>query len=239
MKIHIQIARFAVLALVCLNTNTCGQVKITSPDETRKNLTVPFDLVVEHSGCGQPLPEITAWLDRGTTKEQDISSAFVFDGSHTWSASSYPLPLGSHTLEVDPQVDWGNPLVCIGGFNTKREFVVHESTCIRGKLYKRSFPESLPEPISNAIVDVTLVDGAEKVASRVTDANGAFCLDGIPVGHFFDVTFTKGEKLTPVIANVDAGVTPHSCANQDCIDICEYRPEYCDAGCFFAEPPEF
>jgi len=238
MKIRHQIVRFAVLALVCLNTSTCGSVKITSPDETRKNLTTPFNLVIEHSGCGQPLSGMTAWLDKGTGAEQEIGNAFVFDGSHTWTAPDYPLPLGAHTLEVDPQVNWGSPLACIGGYNTKREFVVHESTCIKGKVYFRSLDNNSPAPILNANVSVFLVDGSEGVASVLTDANGDFCLDGIPVGHYIKVAFYG--RTDPRLENIDIGVTPHSCANQDCLDICEFDPEKCEAGCFITDlPPEF
>ena len=98
---HVSLLFFSGLS-ICLMS--CSSVFITTPPKAQNTLGSPHDLVVTHSGCGQPEPNsIWAVLDYDTDNEINISSAFQYVGG-AWIAENYPLPLGEHKLNIHADV---------------------------------------------------------------------------------------------------------------------------------------
>lgn len=94
---------FALMALVAMAVfSSCdtAAIEITSPAEDQQTITTPFDLRVEHKGCGTINPRtFRALLDEGTSEQREISADF-YHQSGIWTANQIELPAGSHTLTV-------------------------------------------------------------------------------------------------------------------------------------------
>lgn len=85
----------------------CSYITIKNPSEHEKYLTNPYDIHVEHTGCGSVEPEtFQAWLDKGSSSEKDITSFFSYS-NELWTALDYVFPSGNHTLTATAHVDTG------------------------------------------------------------------------------------------------------------------------------------
>jgi hypothetical protein len=101
----------------------CSRIEIQNPSVDEKNITTPYTLVVQHTGCGTVKPEtFKAWLDKDSDTPQEITSAFSYS-QDTWTASNYNLSMGNHTLSVRADVTTGS--WCYEGKSTdERAFFV-------------------------------------------------------------------------------------------------------------------
>ncbi len=97
-----------LLAFGIALTTGCSRIEIQNPAEDEGNITTPYTLVVQHTGCGTVNPEtFKAWLDKDSDTPQEITNAFSYSND-TWTASNYNLPMGNHTLLVRADVTAGS-----------------------------------------------------------------------------------------------------------------------------------
>lgn len=235
MKNYYRVALVMSLVLVSLTMVGCTSgIKIQSPPEDRKYLTsTPYDLEVVHTGCGSVVPDsLEAWLDKGEENEQDITSAFTSsDGK--WTASDFELPLDSHTFTARANVVTG-PWCMEGKTSDTRQFFVSEPTCVKGTVlgYFRGEDPSQAVPLPGATILVKLY--GEIVGEGISDDDGFFCIDNVPVGFLVDVSisYKAGSDVARwSMERFDPGLTLNrSCLKQDCRDVCEGDPEECTEG---------
>ena len=108
MKISSYALLVVLLALGFVLMNGCSRIEIQNPAEDEQNITTPYTLVVQHTGCGTVNPEtFKAWLDKDSDTPQEITSAFSYS-QDTWTASDYNLPMGNHALLVSADVTTGS-----------------------------------------------------------------------------------------------------------------------------------
>jgi hypothetical protein len=80
-------------------------LEITSPTEDQTLITAPFDLQVDHMGCGTIDPAtFKAWLDKGQPSEREITSYFIHE-SGIWKAEQFKLPEGVHTFNAEVEIE--------------------------------------------------------------------------------------------------------------------------------------
>ena len=117
----------AFLAFGFILTPGCSRIEIQSPAEDGQNVTTPYTLIVEHTGCGTVEPEtFEAWLDKDSDAPQEITSAFSY-ASDIWTALDYNLPMGHHTLSVSAAVTTGSTCY-VGSSSDTRTFFVAPCT---------------------------------------------------------------------------------------------------------------
>lgn len=76
----------------------CSYITIQNPSKNETYITNPYDIRVEHEGCGSVEREtFHAWLDKGTKGQKDITAAFSH-ANGLWTAENYSFPFGDHTL---------------------------------------------------------------------------------------------------------------------------------------------
>ena len=102
----------------------CSYITIENPSQEEALVTRPYDLNVEHTGCGSVQPgTFQALLDKGMASEQDITNAFSYS-NELWSAPNQNLPIGSHTFTASASVTTGG-WCYVGRAMDTREFEVH------------------------------------------------------------------------------------------------------------------
>lgn len=237
-----------VLVSVALAEGCYSNIEIQSPAESRKHITTPYDLEIVHTGCGSAVVDsLEVWLDKGMERQEDISDAFTY-GADTWTAPDYALPLDSHTLTVQAGVAPG--LFCrIGREGDTREFFVSEPTCTEGRIlayHETEDPSQAGPPPARATIEIRLSQDQELVAKAMTDEDGSFCIDDIPMGFLVDIRVFIEDPMGVGYAflaedgiwsleGFDPGLTmDRSCAKDNCADafaaFCANHPEQCKDG---------
>ena len=103
MKVKSMFLLIICFAVVVIMQSGCSRIEIKDP-ENDQFVTPPHTLIVQHTGCGSVEQDsFEAWLDRGSDMEHNITGAFSFQ-SDVWTAESFPLEMGKHTLTVRADV---------------------------------------------------------------------------------------------------------------------------------------
>ena len=216
MKNYYRITPVIIFILVFFIFVGCSTIKILSPSEDQKYITTPYDLKVGHTGCGRvQLETFSAWLDKGTEVEQEITGSFTYTGS--WTAQNYELPLGSHELYAYAGLE--KPNRCCSDASDKRRFIVSQPTCIMGKVAGYWTDPSQNEPLSGASIKIYRAGTNTLVAEGVSDEEGNYCIDRVPLGMLVDIA-VAGFLVDPCSGgknDIDTGLIPNSCP--DCIAV--------------------
>jgi len=194
-------------------------IEITRPPQGYAYIYTPYDLKVEHRGCGTVKPETfqARLLHDPTGDEDDITGSFTYSAD-VWTAPNYPL-LAPGKSKVSAQARVSTGLFCTERKTSdEREFFVLPRACIRGKVLQR-WGHAEPQPYPNAPIKVYMSGTEDIVAEGFADQSGNYCLD-VPMGSLdisieetFDNNECEGEKLG--VQAVGSG----GCGEGNCVEV--------------------
>ena len=118
-----------VLLLAILRVTLYSEIKIVDPSGEQQSVTLPFDVVVDHLGCGTvDVNSFQAYLDKDESTIPEISSKFRHVGDNRWivdELDSDALSEGSHSLTVSVNLSPND--LCFHNDQDRLEFEVSPS----------------------------------------------------------------------------------------------------------------
>jgi hypothetical protein len=202
--------------------SACSRIEIQSPEQDGQNITTPYTLVVDHTGCGTVKPEtFKAWLDKDGDNPEDISNAFSYS-QDTWTATDYDLPMGNHTLSVQAGVNTGG-WCRVGKARDERAFFVAPCTDFEpawGENFEMA-PDVLTIEYNGTVVEIgqgeskviSIPEGSPILVDGKLPATVSYGLNNLTDKNLkFRVVFRHGETVlySKDLAFCGAGVVDES-----------------------------
>lgn len=106
-----------IVGVALIFNSGCGNIFIRTPTDSQTQINTPFTLQAQKNDnyCSYKSGSFRAYLDKGQASQVDITSAFTRSlNSNIWTATDYPLPVGTHTFNVEGRF---NGLLCWGKFD--------------------------------------------------------------------------------------------------------------------------
>ena len=219
MSIQYRIMTLIGTFLIFQSVSSCqAGLAISQPAKERKHLTTPTDLTISQIGCPTLGPgEIKAWSEHVELGQIDLTDEFAF-GNGQWSGSDIEMQLGTQTFTVDWVAMKPVPTCWEGQRLDSRTFTMYEPTCIRGQVLGVWGDDDPGTPVSKAGIEVSLTQDGEVVGQAISNTDGYFCIDSIPLGFLVDLRIMHPDISTISKPGLNPATNaPHTCQN----------PEFC------------
>ena len=204
-----------------------SHIEIVTPTEGQLVVT-PAAIKVRHRGCGTVQPEtFKAWKTHPEAGTDEITSHFNYSNG-VWLAENEHFLAYGYTVKAQAEVETGANCY-IGQGSDEVSFQTWPGTCLSGRIMwqDRSGREGF---WANAKVEIRVSESnpyaGQLMAATVTDEDGYFCVNKIPVAIPVDVLIPKqpapnesgGEECRGEKKEVMASGA-NTCEEGDCYDV--------------------